>query len=46
MPSDELVVRADYANATVDREADAAKDLDAAKALYDHCERVTADFQA
>ncbi len=46
MPSEALAVGAYYADAVVAREADAAKDVDAAKALYDYCDRVTADFQA
>lgn len=46
MPADQLVNGAYYVDAAVSQEAEAAKNMDDAKALYDYCNEVTRPFQA
>jgi hypothetical protein len=46
MPDEELVNGAYYADATVAAEADAAKNMEDAKRLYDYCDDATKAFQA
>ena len=46
MPEDELENGAYYADAAVSEEAEAAKNMDDAKALYDYCDEVTRPFQS
>lgn len=45
MPEDEFVNGAYYADAAVSEEAEAARNMDDAKALYDYCDEVTRPFQ-
>lgn len=46
MPADTLVNGAYYADAAVSEEAQAARNMDDGKALYDYCDEVTRAFQS